>query len=489
MKFTYKKVKNRIRYVTINCKDNFEYENLVKFLTYKENMRKMNYRTGQLMWVTEDRFSGISKNDDNLQVKVKYGSSKVVESWLKSLDYEYTTENKPEICGIKPLERWLTQFSNHPKPEYGEIQKTTARLIENVDYGIISIMTGGGKTEVMLSVIDSYLQDYTGNAMIITYSSKVIDEIKLRAKKYGIESERLKFIQPNGFMKRKEASSKEFINFCKNTELLIADEAHHFTAKSWQDLFNLILPKFMYAFTGSADVKNGKELNYKALEMNRISSQASELMAYCGEMIIHKELQVPIRVYHVYKSFTNIEMYEDYIESNPDDLNKLIQFTLQDPRLASTIAEIVQKVIPSDSMVFIPEISLIETGVKLSDQLNRLGIPTVYYSGSYVNSPVGKIKITLEELKEMARQRHFKILISNTVGVEGIDIPNLSSIIPLTGVSFKSVIQPIGRSARSNLVHCVFIWDETNPLYMRQNKDRYRIVRKLNVVSENKISL
>lgn len=140
-------------------------------------------------------------------------------------------------------------------------------------------------------------------------------------------------------------------------------------------------------------------------------------------------------------------------------------------------------------MVFIPEISLIDTGVKLSDQLNRLGIPTVYYSGSYINSPVGKIKITLEELKEMARQRHFKILISNTVGVEGIDIPNLSSIIPLTGVSFKSVIQPIGRSARSDLIHCIFIWDETNPLYMRQNKDRYKIVRKLNVVSENKISL
>ena len=149
MKFTYKKVKGRIRHVTINCKDNFEYENLVKFLTYKENVRKMNYRTGQLIWVTEDKFSSISKNDDKLQVKVKYGLSKVVESWLKSLDYEYTTENKPEICGIKPLERWLTQFSNHPKPEYGLIQKTTARLIEGTDYGIVSIMNGGGKTDLL----------------------------------------------------------------------------------------------------------------------------------------------------------------------------------------------------------------------------------------------------------------------------------------------------------------------------------------------------
>lgn len=491
MRFKYNIRYAKVLDVTIYFDTEEEFENVKQFLTITTKVSYYNHRAKEVRWKNQDVILAVDVDDKGKKsIKVKYGMSKVIRKWLDYWDYKYSVFGEIKREPIKIIDKWIEIFKNHPKKHYGRNQLSTAKAIESNDYGIISLGVGAGKSELILSTAESYLEQNDGNVIIISYSKKVIDEITLRAEKYNVQDERLKIIQPNGFMRRKEASSKEFKDFCEDTDLIIADEAHHFTAQSWKDLFNLVNPIYMYAFTGSADADDGLELNWSMFYAKKTKLQSAELMSYCGEMIIHKELEVPIKVYRSYHKLTNRDDYDQFKIDNPTSLGQATKFTLQNEKLPTILANAINEYIPKDSLVFIPELTSIETGVFLSDGLNKLGIPTVYYSAKYVNSPIGRINLSLKDLKELAKERQFKVLISNTVGVEGIDIPNLSSIIPLTGVKFKSVIQPIGRSARSDLVHCIFIFDNNNPMYNRQNLKRYLTVKKkLNVISDEEIQI
>lgn len=493
MKLKYNVINDKVQSVVIFCSNPNEFKMVKWFLTFKEKTRRYDYKTKKATWMEIDMHTAISVSEKKLFFVVRYGLAKVVQSWLDSIEYYYDIENEPIYEKLKIEEKWLNVFANHPKPEYGKNQLAIASEIECNNLGIVSLHVGGGKSELILATVESFLNDerFKGkNAMVISFSKKVIDEIKLRAEKYNVSSDRFKIIQPNGYMRRKEAKEQDFLSFCSNTELLIADEAHHFTAQSWKDLYDLIKPKYMYAYTGSADIEGGDRLDWNTFNDGKANLQSAELMSFCGEMLVHLELKVPIKIYRSYHKLTNRTDYEEYKKDNPDSLFKLVQFTLRNENLPRLIASAINNYVPEDSLVFIPELTSIETGVFLSDELNKLGIPTVYYSAEYVNSPLGKIDLPLEELKKLAYEKQFKVLIANVVGVEGLDLANLSSIIPLSGVSFKSIIQPIGRSARSDLIHCVFIFDDNNPMYNRQNNKRYETVKsKLNVISDEIVDI
>lgn len=499
--YIYSTETERVKIVEVQCYNELEYNALLKFLTYTEKVaimkRGWDKVTRQVKYRPEFEMKNfvacMDHHPKQLKFTVGYGLSLIIRDWLESKGYKYHTQNDPieQFEPIRFLDKWINIYKTHPKPEKGIIQLNAAKALSNKDCGIISLGVGGGKTELILGIVESYLTQFPDkNAMIITFSSKVLDELKLRAEQYNINSDRLMFIQPNGYMRRKNALSDEFLEFVKNCELLVSDEAHHYTAQSWKDLHNLINPKYTYAFTGSADSNSGEELTWEILNSDKMTTQILDLINLCGQMVIHAELQVPVKVTVIKDAFTDKKEYQKYKLENPTTLGKLTQFTLRHPRLIELIKYAIDNYIPEDALIFIPELTAIETGVHLSDELNKLGIPTVYYSAQYVNSPVGKIELSLKELKELAKNKQFKVLISNIVGIEGIDLANLSAIIPISGVSFKSIIQPIGRSARGDLVHCVFIFDENNRMYTRQNTHRYDTVKeKLNVISETVIDL
>jgi superfamily II DNA or RNA helicase len=68
--------------------------------------------------------------------------------------------------------------------------------------------------------------------------------------------------------------------------------------------------------------------------------------------------------------------------------------------------------------------------------------------------------------------------------LEGIDIPGLNAIIPLSGTNFRTTIQSAGRSSRSSHLLIVLIYDKNNPLSLHQSKMRLnRFKSSLNIIS------
>ena len=344
-----------------------------------------------------------------------------------------------------------------------------------------------GKGDMIVALVDSFLSDETksGNVVLISYSAKVCEELKERLKQFSIESKRVKVIQPTGYCRRTAyKTDEELFDWDSNVSLFIADECHHFTASSWKEYTERCQPDYIYGFSGSADKDGGWEINLDNIKQRKLETAAFDVMSYCGPAITHKELPTPIRIYRTTRWIADKETYKAFI-NNPANPKQLApKFTLMNPEFPKILKEVIEKCTSNDSICYIPELTSIESGVFLCKSLNELGIPTLFLSGQTIESPVGEVEMTLEDIKEMARGKYIKVLISNGVGVEGIDIPGLSSIVSLTGKSYKNVVQAIGRSARANIVDCIFIFDKNNGVYNSQAYSRYKTVtQRLNIVS------
>lgn len=75
-------------------------------------------------------------------------------------------------------------------------------------------------------------------------------------------------------------------------------------------------------------------------------------------------------------------------------------------------------------------------------------------------------------LKKRFAEGMVTVLISTSVGFEGIDLPALGGVIPLTGTNHRMVVQPAGRSARGDVLRVVLVYDRNNPILLSQSKKR-----------------
>ena len=484
----------RIEYVTklklkITSTNNSELDELKRLFTTKEKVRTYDYKRKRTQWITQDVEQFQVENNGIL---VGHGYLPVIEELLIENDCEYEIIGAVKKDPIKILDKYWEMFNSHPKGEhYIQVQRSFGHAVEKSTFGTISQFTGAGKSSMLFALADSFLQDETksGNVVIISYSSKVCDELKDRAKSFNIQSERLKILQPTGYCRRKSYHEDlSLYEWDSSVSLFIADECHHFTANSWKDYIERCNPDYIFGFSGSADKDGGWEISLDSIKEKRLESSAFDVMYYCGPAITHEELPTPIRLFRTVRYIADIKEYTSFINNDKNPKQLAPKFTLMNKEFPVIVKEMIEKCIPEDSICYIPELVSIESGVFLCKSLNELGIPTLFLSGQTIESPIGEVSMTLNDIKDMARDKHIKVLISNGVGVEGIDIPGLSSIISLTGRSYKNVVQAIGRSARANVVDCIFIFDKNNGVYNSQAYSRYRTVKnRLNVVSNIEI--
>lgn len=485
---------------SFKCIYKFESESekqlVANYLTieFKESVFKFDFKTKRRAWVNQEvKYLLYSENiKKNIPFTTTKTMSKLVVKYLESLNIEVETDyfNPPKI---KLIDKWKKIFENNPNMNNGKLQLTASNLLLDDNTGIASLFTGVGKGEILLSCVESYYEQFKGNIVIIVFNNSLCQEIELRAKKYNIYfGNRIKIINPVGYYRSNYSDTQEAKDWLKNVDCIIADEAHHFSKLDggWARLVYEANPNYVYGFSATSDISEGEDLTFESLLKTK-SYQVASLLSICGEIKINVDLPIPLKVTNLKINLINKNIYEEFKKLNPDSMQQLVSLTLKHNDLPSIIKYIIKNIIPEDSICFIPIITCIEDGEILANALNRINIPTVFYSASVICTPVGNLNnITLSDLKDLARDKHFKILISNSVGIEGIDIPNLSSIIPLTGNSYKGIIQSIGRSARTNLIHCIFIYDKNNHLLNRQMKNKYEIVKsRLNIINEINIKL
>jgi hypothetical protein len=458
----------------INATDRVIISNLKMFLTSVEIGIRMD-RNKRLIEYTKKitHFESI----DKFNISVRAGLLEYIVFYLikQGIDRDITIYNNSPLT---ITDKWVNIFKKHPRG-YGEHQINDVNTIIKFYSGICDIFTGYGKTEVISCLSDII----PGNILILAPDNAIQQEISNRLTLYNVDhgmydfTKRVNVINPVGFMRSKRLNSTS-IEWLKNTTTLLTDEVHHNSANSIAKLFNY-LPNLRrsYGFSASPDTKDGLTLSPFENELYELSSDSITILGFTG--IVRVKRLLPIDV--------TIEKITCHISSRADvkaskNWQEAFDVLVTHNKLADCIYEIIKR--HPEKRFFIP-IHKISSGMTLYENLVKLGVKGIIWtSGNILSNPPVEAQLSeLDTVKYYSTiNSDSKFLISTML--EGIDIPGLNAIIPLSGTNFRTTIQSAGRSSRSSHLLIVLIYDKNNPLSLHQSKMRLnRFKSSLNIIS------
>lgn len=384
---------------------------------------------------------------------------------------------------INILEKWINIFKNNPKGiEASNLQINAALTLAKFRGGIAQLYTGSGKGEIICSIADS-----TEISVLITApQNPIVDELSLRFKQYGIDvgnedwTKRINIINPIGFTRSSRFKNEEAIKWLNNVKLLIMDEVHRSSSESYNKLFNTLNNvERSYGFSASPDTVEGKDLSSPRTLIENLGSKLISVIGKCGLSRIQKKLPINISIIKIYCSISNKFKRDDNFDTN---WIEILDRTIFKKELAIIISDILKS--NPDRLFFIP-VHKIESGHILYKNLLSLGLEGFYWDSSLFEPNLDDKLTPLKILKNnIYPGSKYKFLMATSISFDGIDIPALNGIIPLTGVNFRMVIQPCGRAARGTDLKVFLIFDKNNPVLFKQSTNRCNtILNELNVIS------
>lgn len=351
------------------------------------------------------------------------------------------------------------------KPQVGALYAIQAHWTLSTDDATIVLPTGTGKSETMFATI---ISKNINRTLIVVPSKLLRNQTYDRAKKWGILGDigclDEDTICPNTLMLK--SNTKDFESFKKvvsnsniiistialldrmdktykkylsdSCDLLIVDEAHHVSSKTWSNLKMYFNKKKVLQFTATPFREDKKLVDGKII------------YNFPMHMAIEQNYFQPI-------NFISIEEYDD---------NKV------DIEIAKKAVSILENDLKSNfKHVLLVRANNIERAKQLYENV---------YSRYKKYNPVlitsKTTKINREKLMESIKNGDSKIVICVDMFGEGIDIPNLK--IAALHDKFKSLpitLQFIGRFARSkkNLGNAKIVANIADVNFMNSLKDLY----------------
>lgn len=400
----------------------------------------------------------------------------VYEINIESIDCDTDMFNVGEEGASYPAsDKWLEVFANHPNQDYGLIQAQAYTELSKVRSGLACIFTGVGKTEILLAIAESHASAGR-KVLIIAPSSVIIEEICIRGDKYGVfindqytPSSPINVCNPVGLCRSSAFKDQMVKNIFKTVDVIIADEAHQSTSDSWDTVYKLCDPDYVYGMTATPDTSEDSDVGCYSMVLNKSTYSALNTVSYWGPSVVSKKLPIPVLVYKVVTKLTpSREPIAQFQKDNPAYLMGSIFVSFNFWECAEQINRIIDQCFLPNTITFIPVIS-IENGENICRNLQKLGKKAVFFSATVsVDANGEECDLSVADLKELASSNSIDVLITSAAGFQGLDLKNLRNIIPLAGSSYKGIIQTIGRSARGDSVRVAIIHDEFNYMFNRQ---------------------
>jgi len=154
------------------------------------------------------------------------------------------------------------RFKKLPGIDYFDWQKDALRKMLDKRLGLLHIATNGGKTIVMAGYLKT-LENTNIRGIIITHSAEIHKQLYEAFKKYlGRKVGRLtskvtdvrdrQFVVCMGMTLKNRIGDDPYVTeLFQKHQLLMADEAHHLTAKTWSDLFKESDARLRFGFSGT----------------------------------------------------------------------------------------------------------------------------------------------------------------------------------------------------------------------------------------------
>lgn len=371
--------------------------------------------------------------------------------------FEYNTD--VDIKGrLLITEKWKSILRLEQLIEFEDLTKYKGSLIQ--------LPCGWGKTELFISIIESYLNQYIDNILVTIPSNSIKDEVNNRLTLYNISSERIKVINPIGYSNSNEFNNnKDLDKWLSKVGLIIHDEVHHVLANSYTKLLNKI-PNLEYSYGLSATISQSNLLKYNEFRSWDFDTQSR--IGICGVSQVHKlakDFNKSVVYYRVKGNFG--KMIEE--DSNNYFKNAITQ--IKSDIFKECIVKIVKQFgYDLDNRIFYIPVPYIEIGKALKDILQKESIPTIFWTGGY-NCDPPEID-SLIKIKDGINSEKYKVLIATSTSNEGVDIGGLTAAILAFGRNEKLIPQVAGRAGRKSTPLIFNIWNEEHGLFNSQARAR-----------------
>lgn len=237
-----------------------------------------------------------------------------------------------------------------------------------------------------------------------------------------------------------------------------------------------------YGFSASTDSQEGAIPLPGSTDVKDLGETRAAIVSLAGGIRIRRRPEIPV---HLIKVMTAISPKLKSTD-NTEDENwiSLLDRSVVDPNMAKTIKLIKENF--SGTNFYVP-VHKRESGITLYENLRKLGVKVAYWSsGELLPVEFNTSDNEVTSLKQQFHDGNIEVLISTSVGFEGIDLPSLGGLIPLVGSNHRMIVQPAGRSARGELLRIVLIYDTNNPVLLSQSKRRREKIEEVYNVVDTK---
>lgn len=411
------------------------------------------------------------QENSECKISVPFQGIRAITQILRDMAIDIDASELTEKLGF-PVYSDLGQM--FLRPEQYEFLKKAMKLWS----GVLSLPTAYGKN-VMIVYLCMCSKIRNKNILICAPSYSIVDEIKQRFEKYGIKissemdtSCNIWAINPVGFMARKDISQHQ--EWLDRVDMLIVDECDTVT-NSLEELIVDHLPnaKIHLGFSATVDKLKGANLT-KIKNFNGLRMETVKILKYFGPAIVHKEPSKIIRVVEsdiAFGNYNNLWSYDkcvnqvwhshkmiSYLRACINDNNKYARSTILVPFTNRSHVE-----------------HLLD-----NPKLKDFSIAMWTASGLKFNYKEEELGVGLERVKELVNNHEIDLLFATSVGFKGVDITELKSVLFITGSSYGSVTQILGRIFRYQGDGCPTVYlprnVSENPLFNKAYRSRREII-------------
>lgn len=476
----------------------------------------------------ESSFDNEDYSGNQLSIEIKRGMLEWVIWWCAKgtsidvdIDCESLCKSPVELLRFDPdgtrhiklNDKWRGIFNSHPRGEfYSNAQIEGFENLMLSPNSSVELGTGLGKTELILAVIEHWREyigwgEGTGNILILVPNNAIRDEILIRAESYGVgelistnvwddPTARVNIVNPVGYFNSKQCQSPDSVRWMENVRYVITDEAHKLSSDSYHRLFEESCPNIdvSYAVSGTLDKHFGNHLHPNKTSPTSMHPDNVAVVGFSGCTRMNRKVEIDTHLYTVECEVTRrlnydaLEAKEKILLQMDMELNWLEKFNLlmdspKLPRIVKFVYDHASKQKNNPRLkLYMPFYGKV-VSVKLAEAINsQFLLDVCYWESGLVLLNGLEVGSSLADVKRLAKENAFQILLSSSVGFEGADLENIQAVLTMVGSNQARSLQPIGRAARGERLDIYLLHDRFNKMICSQtNKRKSTIVKYYNI--------
>jgi len=352
-----------------------------------------------------------------------------------------------------------------------------------------TVTHNSGKTETQLIVGDAAREQH--NVMYVAPSRVTISNLKKRGAKYGIPvldyreltDEQLNNPPRTGLIAvthpvnlYNDVNKGALKNFHQSVRTLISDEGHHLSAVTWQTMLRAF-PNLVrsIAFSGTAITDESRQFN----DFNTVAPDDAMIMACSGASLYQlqsKDIAEYIDCPNMINMMYNWGRYatQKQLKLDTKQWSTLKKYMVENEERNTLIVRIIKKLelMQRTAMVPVTEKAHGEQLLKLINQPNC----AVWFGAGEIRTLTEKL--TEDDVFDRVENGTLRFLIVTQHADEGLDLPDISTVILHTGKSMRRQVQRVGRATRIGTDKSIVIniVDADQKILRRQAVERNKTV-------------